>query len=714
MNLLISLTNQSLLGAFSFDAPQPWQILFQDAATKIMDNITDLHHDIMFFLVLISTFVIYMMVRIVTAYRISNTETVRTITVQHHTWMEVIWTLVPAVILMFIALPSYILIYNMDELIDPKITLKVIGHQWYWHYEYSDITKKSLADEGVSFDSYMLQSDDLPTVGALRLLEVDQRVVLPIDTSVRVLITSSDVIHSWAVPSLGIKLDACPGRLNQIGVNINRSSVFYGQCSEICGVNHSFMPIAVESCRLENYQNWLTNLEAIMPLGWFPSAMKTARRWVNSDNSIIKVLTNHVFYYPTPINLNYAWSFGSLAGIFFALQIATGVFLAMHYVPNMALAFASVEHIMRDVKNGWLLRYMHANGASFVFIMMYIHIGRNLYYRSYTHKRMYLFFSGVVIFLLMMGTAFIGYVLPWGQMSFWGATVITNLITAVPLVGESVAHWVWGGFSVGNPTLNRFFSLHYLLPFLILGLIFLHLALLHDVGSSNPTGMDSSLDKVNFYPYYFWKDAFALSVALFFFVVIVHFYPNLLGHSDNYIPANSLVTPTHIVPEWYFLPFYAILRAIPNKIGGVLAMLGAILVLFLLPFIDLSPIKGPRFRPVFIFFFWTAVMNFVLLGFLGGHPAEEPYITASRIASFYYFAYFLVVLPFIAILEQIFWEDNVEELMNKFVAKMPNQEDLMRNFHLEISLGPKGELPKPAQFYPIVGPSNWPAPGTNN
>lgn len=246
---------------YNFDSPERWQFLFQDAATKIMDNITDLHHDIMFFLVAISIFVSYMLIRIILAYRVENTNTIRTLTLQHHTLMEVIWTLVPAVILMFIALPSYILIYNMDELIDPKITLKVIGHQWYWSYEYSDITKEKFDEEGIAFDSYMVPSDDLAPIGALRLLEVDNRVVLPIHTSIRLLITSSDVIHSWAVPSLGIKLDACPGRLNQIGVNINRIGVFYGQCSEICGVNHSFMPIAVESCKLQNYINWLNKVQ---------------------------------------------------------------------------------------------------------------------------------------------------------------------------------------------------------------------------------------------------------------------------------------------------------------------------------------------------------------------------------------------------------------------------------------------------------------------
>ncbi len=384
-------------------------------------------------------------------------------------------------------------------------------------------------------------------------------------------------------------------------------------------------------------------------------------RLINAQHPLAKVLSNHLIDYPTPSNINYAWSFGSLAGIFFALQIATGVFLAMHYTAHVDLAFASVEHIMRDVKNGWLLRYMHANGASMVFIMIYIHIGKALFYRSYTHKRIYLFFSGIVIFLLMMGTAFIGYVLPWGQMSYWGATVITNLITAVPFVGESIAYWVWGGFSVGNPTLNRFYSLHYLLPFLITGIILLHLVLLHTTGSSNPLGFNSSQDKISFYPYFFLKDAVALALSLLFFVVLIHFYPNLLGHSDNYIPANSLVTPTHIVPEWYFLPFYAILRAIPNKLGGVVAMLGAILILFVIPFIDRSPIRSPRFRPIFSFFFWLFVANFFLLGFLGGHPAEEPYILASRLSSILYFAYFILILPLNSMIEQVLSYQTVSE-----------------------------------------------------
>lgn len=374
-------------------------------------------------------------------------------------------------------------------------------------------------------------------------------------------------------------------------------------------------------------------------------------RLVNLTNPLAKIIANHLIDYPTPVNINYAWSFGSLAGIFFALQLLTGIFLAMHYTANIESAFSSVEHIMRDVQHGWLLRYMHSNGASMIFVMLYIHIGKALFYRSYTNTRMYLFFSGVVIFLLMMATAFIGYVLPWGQMSFWGATVITNLITAVPYVGESIAYWVWGGFSVGNPTLTRFFSLHYLLPFLITGIIFLHLALLHNTGSTNPMGLNSSVDKISFYPYFFFKDAVALFVALTFYIILVHFYPNLLGHSDNYIPANPLVTPTHIVPEWYFLPFYAILRAIPNKIGGVVAMLGAILVLLVIPFIDRAAVRTPRTRRAFTVMFWFFVANFWLLAFLGGHPAEEPFITASRLTSVFYFAYFLIGLPILAIMD---------------------------------------------------------------
>lgn len=364
-------------------------------------------------------------------------------------------------------------------------------------------------------------------------------------------------------------------------------------------------------------------------------------------NPFLKIITNHIIYYPTPANINYGWSFGSLAGLFFALQIITGIFLAMHYTPNIELAFWSLEHIMRDVNNGWLLRYMHANGASMIFIMLYIHIAKALYYRSYTpgHSRAGLFYTGILIFLLMMGTAFIGYVLPFGQMSLWGATVITNLITVIPFIGENIAFWIWGGYSVGNPTLNRFFSFHYVLPFIVIGIIFLHLTLLHLRGSMNPMGNTSIRDRIDFHPYFFIKDALSLFIALILFSIIIFYYPNILGHSDNYIMANPLVTPTHIVPEWYFLPFYAILRAIPNKIGGVIAMLAAILILFTLPTKDKAFIKSPNLRPISNIFFILFVFNFLFLGFLGGSPAEEPYIFLSRFSSILYFSHFILFIP---------------------------------------------------------------------
>ncbi len=361
-----------------------------------------------------------------------------------------------------------------------------------------------------------------------------------------------------------------------------------------------------------------------------------------AQHSIPLVLHNHIIDYPSPVNINYLWSFGSLAGLFFGFQIVTGIFLAMHYTPDITLAFDSIEHIMRDVRGGWLLRYLHSNGASMIFIMLYIHVGKGLYFRSYAGRgRTSLWISGIFIFLLMMATALAGYVLPWGQMSFWGATVITNLITAIPYIGQDIAYWLWGGFAVGNPTLGRFFSIHYMLPFIIVGLAFLHLVLLHHVGSSNPFGTAaSSSDLVTFHPYSVIKDFFSLLVAITFYILIVFFAPNFLGHSDNYINANPLVTPTHIVPEWYFLPFYAILRAVPNKVGGVIAMLSAILILFILPFIDQNSVKSPRFRPFLQTWFWLFVFNFILLGYLGGQVAEEPFITASQVSAGFYFIYF--------------------------------------------------------------------------
>jgi ubiquinol-cytochrome c reductase cytochrome b/c1 subunit len=376
-------------------------------------------------------------------------------------------------------------------------------------------------------------------------------------------------------------------------------------------------------------------------------------RIINSKNPIMQMIANHVLLYPTPVNFSYAYSFGSLVGIFFAIQILTGIFLAMHYTAHTSYAFASVVHIMMDVKNGYLLRYMHANGASMIFILIYIHIGRGLYYRSYIYNRRHLWWSGIVIFLLMIITAFIGYVLPWGQMSFWGATVITSLVTAVPFVGESIAYWIWGGFSVSNATLIRFFSLHYLLPFIITGIIFVHLILLHTVTSTNPTQI-SSPDKMTFHPYFTFKDIFALTATLLFFLILVYFYPNVLGHSDNFIPANPLVTPPHIVPEWYFTPFYAILRSCPNKLGGVIFMLAAILILFVIPFykIPVNSIVAPLSASHKVAF-WIFVAIFFTLLFLGGKPATAPYVVASQIFTFAYFAYFIFFVPLIPIVEKL-------------------------------------------------------------
>jgi len=373
------------------------------------------------------------------------------------------------------------------------------------------------------------------------------------------------------------------------------------------------------------------------------------KRW-NKD-AILSFVDSHIIDYPTPINLNYFWSFGSTAGICLVIQILTGVFLAMHYTPHIDQAFNSVEHIMRDVNNGWLLRYLHANGASMFFIVVYSHIFRGLYFGSYMYPRGTLWASGVIIFLLMMATAFMGYVLPWGQMSFWGATVITNLFSAVPLAGPTIVEWLWGGFSVDNATLNRFYSLHYLMPFVIAGLILVHLSLLHTAGSNNPLGINKNVDTIPFYPYFYVKDLFAFFMLIVFFSFFVFFYPNVLGHADNYIPANPLVTPPHIVPEWYFLPFYAILRSIPDKLGGVAAMIGAILILLLLPIINTSEIRSSKFRPIFGIAYWFLVSDFLILGWIGQKPVESPYIEVGMAATFFYFFFLLILIPLIGIIE---------------------------------------------------------------
>ena len=377
--------------------------------------------------------------------------------------------------------------------------------------------------------------------------------------------------------------------------------------------------------------------------------MSTHVRW-NKDY-ILSILDNHIIDYPTPINITYAWSFGALAGICLVVQIVTGIFLAMHNTPHIDLAFSSVEHIMRDVNNGWLIRYMHANGASMFFIVVYSHIFRGLYYGSYMTPRELLWCSGVLIFLLMMATAFLGYVLPWGQMSFWGATVITNLFSAIPFAGPAIVEWLWGGFSIDNATLNRFFSLHFILPFAIAGLVIAHIALLHRDGSNNPLGIDSRSDSIPFYPYAYVKDLFSLIVFIVFFSIFLFYFPNLLGHPDNYIPADPMSTPAHIVPEWYFLPFYAILRSIPDKLGGVAAMGGAIVILFFLPFINTSEVRSSTFRPIYRKLFWFIFADFLLLGWIGQEIVETPYVQIGQIATVFYFFYFLVLIPFVGLLE---------------------------------------------------------------
>ena len=376
-------------------------------------------------------------------------------------------------------------------------------------------------------------------------------------------------------------------------------------------------------------------------------------RWIDHRLPVFSMLDHTANEYPTPKNLNYMWNFGSLAGLSLVIMIVTGIVLAMSYTAHVDYAFESVERIMRDVNHGWLIRYIHMNTASFFFIVVYLHIFRGLYYGSYKAPRELLWILGVVIFLLMMATAFMGYVLPWGQMSFWGATVITNLFSAIPIVGESIVTFLWGGFSVDNPTLNRFFSLHYLMPFLIAGVVVLHIVALHRFGSNNPIGIDTRgrQDTISFHPYYTIKDMVGIAMFLLLLAVAVFFFPNAMGHPDNYIPANPMQTPAHIVPEWYFLPFYAILRAVPDKLGGVLLMFGAIAILFILPWLDRSPVRSARFRPVFRIFFWLLFVDAIALGYLGGKPAEGIYVTLSRVATAWYFLHFLVILPILSVFE---------------------------------------------------------------
>ena len=377
-------------------------------------------------------------------------------------------------------------------------------------------------------------------------------------------------------------------------------------------------------------------------------------KWLDTRLPIIRLAHDSFVDFPTPRNLNYWWTFGGILSVMLAVMIITGITLAMHYVANTGLAFDSVEHIMRDVNFGWLIRYAHANGASMFFLAVYIHMFRGLYYGSYKEPREVLWILGVLIFLLMIVTAFLGYTLPWGQMSFWGATVITNILAAIPLIGSSIQTWLWGGFAVDNPTLNRFFSLHYLLPFVIAGVVVLHIWALHVPGNNNPLGIPvkSKKDTVPFHPYYTVKDGFAIAMFFVFYSFFIFFAPNVLGHSDNYIPANPLVTPAEIVPEWYLLPFYAILRSIPNKLMGVIAMFSAIAVLFFVPWLDTSKVRSGRFRPIFKLAFWLLVISMLVLGYVGSQKPEGLPVIMGRVATAYYFAYYLILLPVIGLIER--------------------------------------------------------------
>ena len=379
-----------------------------------------------------------------------------------------------------------------------------------------------------------------------------------------------------------------------------------------------------------------------------------ALKWIERRLPIMGLMHSSFVAYPTPRNLNYWWTFGAILSMMLGVQILTGVILAMHYTPHADLAFKSVELIVRDVNYGWLLRNIHACGASMFFFAVYIHMFRGLYYGSYKEPREVLWILGVIIYLLMMATGFMGYVLPWGQMSFWGATVITNLFSAVPYFGESIVTLLWGGYSVGNPTLNRFFSLHYLLPFVIAGVVVLHVWALHVAGQNNPAGVEAKTEKdtVPFTPYATIKDAFGVSCFMLFFAWFIFYMPNYLGDPENYIPANPAVTPPHIVPEWYYLPFYAILRSIPNKLAGVVAMFGAIIILAFLPWLDSAKTRSSKYRPLAKQFFWIFVVVCIGLGYLGAQPPEGIYVIVGRILTFLYFAYFLILLPLLSRIEK--------------------------------------------------------------
>nr|UMB51069.1 cytochrome b [Pipa pipa] len=370
---------------------------------------------------------------------------------------------------------------------------------------------------------------------------------------------------------------------------------------------------------------------------------------MRKSHPLIKIINNSFIDLPSPSNISAWWNFGSLLGLCLVTQIITGLFLAMHYTADTSMAFSSITHICRDVNYGWLIRNLHANGASFFFICIYLHIGRGIYYGSFLYKETWNI--GVVLLFLVMATAFVGYVLPWGQMSFWGATVITNLLSAIPYIGNVLVQWIWGGFSVDNATLTRFFAFHFLLPFLIAGASIIHLLFLHETGSTNPTGLNSNPDKVPFHPYFSYKDSLGFLILLIALTSLSLFSPNLLGDPDNFTPANPLVTPPHIKPEWYFLFAYAILRSIPNKLGGVTALVMSILILALMPLLHTAKQRSMMFRPLTQILFWSLVANTLILTWIGGQPVEDPFIMIGQLASTLYFFIFLIGLPITGVME---------------------------------------------------------------